>query len=327
MATKQKNHKKILIFGAGTIGSYYAYKLNEAGVDSKLLARGERFKYLKENGIELVDEITKNKFHSTINVIDQINPDEVFEYVIVIVRKNALQPIIRQLSELDNLKNIVFLGNNVLGFDSYAKSIDWSKLIFGFPNIGGTIKDQIVYFTEKAEKEKPTPIRIGEMDGAFTPRLKELGQILKSASFTVEFVNDIDGWLKYHAAFVLPLCYCLYKHNCDNYVIAKDPETQLEMVKAAKEAGNVLKTLGYRKRYPFKFNLFYWLPEKMTAKVIKALFNNEYARIAFASHASSAADEFQELTQDFYQLIKKSKINTPDFDKLSAFVKRYKSTK
>ena len=96
------------------------------------------------------------------------------------------------------------------------------------------------------------------------------------------------------------------------------------MVKAAKEAGNVLKVLGYKKRYPFKFNLFYWLPEKMTAKVIKALFDNEFAKIAFAHHASYAIDEMEELTNDFYKLIKKSNVITPNFDKLSAFVKDYK---
>jgi len=323
MKNKRKNSRKVLVFGAGTIGSYYTYKLNEANIDVTLLARRERYRYLKENGVELFDEISKKKFSSKIKVIDNIDPDEVYDFVMVIVRKNAHKAILKQLSGLKNLKNIVFLGNNVLGFNEYTKYIDKEKLFFGFPQVGGKVKDQIVYFAEKPEKEKAKPITIGEMNGNITNRLKEFENLLKQALFDVDIVNDIDGWLKYHAAFVLPLSYCLYKHNCDNYAVAKSPETKLEMVKAAKEAGNVLKALGYKKRYPFKFNLFYWLPEKITAKVIKALFNTEYAKIAFAHHASYAINEVEELTNDFYKLIQKSNISTPAFNQLSVFVQEY----
>ena len=64
----------------------------------------------------------------TVMVIDNIDPNEAFDYVVVIVRKNAHQAIIKQLSGLKNLSNIVFMGNNVLGFDEYTKHIDKEKL-------------------------------------------------------------------------------------------------------------------------------------------------------------------------------------------------------
>ena len=85
METDQKSQTKVLVFGAGTIGSYYTYKLDKANIDVTLLARGERYKYLNEHGVELIDEITKNKFSSKIRVIDHIAPDEVFDFVIVLV--------------------------------------------------------------------------------------------------------------------------------------------------------------------------------------------------------------------------------------------------
>ena len=61
METKQNFQPKVLIFGAGTIGSYYTYKLNEANIEVTLLARGARYEYLKEHGLELIYEITKKK--------------------------------------------------------------------------------------------------------------------------------------------------------------------------------------------------------------------------------------------------------------------------
>lgn len=61
METKKNFHPKVLVFGAGTIGSYYTYKLDNANIDVTLLARRARYEYLKEHSIELIDEFTKKK--------------------------------------------------------------------------------------------------------------------------------------------------------------------------------------------------------------------------------------------------------------------------
>lgn len=59
---------KTLFFGAGPIGSVYAHLLHESGGDVTVLARGERYDWLKENGIMLLNEITGQKESSHVNV-------------------------------------------------------------------------------------------------------------------------------------------------------------------------------------------------------------------------------------------------------------------
>lgn len=44
---------KFLIFGAGVLGSLYAARLHEAGIETALVARGQRYKDIKEHGIVL----------------------------------------------------------------------------------------------------------------------------------------------------------------------------------------------------------------------------------------------------------------------------------
>ncbi len=44
---------KILIYGAGNIGSLYAAKLKDAGHDVTILARGARLREIREHGILL----------------------------------------------------------------------------------------------------------------------------------------------------------------------------------------------------------------------------------------------------------------------------------
>ena len=42
---------KILIYGAGVIGSLYAVLFAEAGYDTSVYARGKRLEFLKKNGL------------------------------------------------------------------------------------------------------------------------------------------------------------------------------------------------------------------------------------------------------------------------------------
>ena len=42
---------KVLVYGAGVIAAYLAYELKKKNEDVTILARGERYKELKENGL------------------------------------------------------------------------------------------------------------------------------------------------------------------------------------------------------------------------------------------------------------------------------------
>lgn len=46
---------KILVYGAGPLGSVFASKLKQGGNDVSILARGTRLGELREHGIVLVD--------------------------------------------------------------------------------------------------------------------------------------------------------------------------------------------------------------------------------------------------------------------------------
>jgi hypothetical protein len=86
-----------------------------------------------------------------------------------------------------------------------------------------------------------------------------------------------------------------------------------------KEAGNVLKVLGYTKRQPFKLNLFYWMPEFLVAKIFQQILSSKFAEIGFAMHARAAADEFKEHADDFKTLADKTSVKTPNIDKLRSY--------
>ena len=312
---------KTLIYGAGPLGTLYAYRLIHAGSDVTILARGQRYEWLKANGLALVDEMTGVREESSAHVVNELGPEDEYDLVIVLIRKNKLPPVLNTLAANSRIKNILFMGNNALGFKPYLDALPEAKILFGFPGAGGGLTEHVVHY---ADREKPAGKRrsltIGEIDGKTRDRTLAIKSLFETAGVPVELTEDIDGWLKYHVALVSPLVNALYKHDCDNYALAKDKATLRSMLRAAKEGGRVLHALGYSKRQPFQFNLFYWLPEILSVTALQGLLGSKFAEIAFAMHARAARDEMGELTNEFQSLIQQTSVETPNINLLKGYV-------
>jgi 2-dehydropantoate 2-reductase len=312
---------KTLIYGAGPLGSLYAHLLHQAGKDVAILARNKRYDFIKENGVVLVNEFTGEREASRVRVVDTLAEEDAYDLIVVLIRKNKLLLVFEVLSRNKNVGNILFMGNNALGFDEYLDHLPRDRVLFGFPGAGGGRKEQIVHYIDSEKPDgKRIAIRIGEMDGEVKERTRQIKLLFEGSGVPVEIVNDMDGWLKYHAALVIPIACVLYKHDCDNYALAKSEKSIRLFIRACREGGDVLRKLGYTKRQPYKFNLFYWMPEFITTKIFKGIFNTKYAEIGFALHAKAAPGEMKHLTREFRSLIGKTGVKTPNIDMLRSYI-------
>jgi 2-dehydropantoate 2-reductase len=308
---------RTLIYGAGTLGCLYAHRLFAAGKNVTLLARGKQNVFIRDNGVVLVNEFSGERESSKVPVAESLAADDAYDLVVVLIRKNRLEPVFENLSRGTRVQNILFMGNNALGFDPYLSRLPPEKVLFGFPGAGGGRRQGTVHYVDS---EKPTtrrmPVTIGETDGRSRERTEQIRSLFESSGVPVDVVADIDGWLKYHVALVSPLANALLMHDCDNYALAADRDALRLMVCACKEGGDVLQALGYTKRQPFKWNLFYWMPEFVTAKIFGGLLNSRYAEIAYAQHARAAPDEMRCLADEFKALIDRTSLSTPNIDRL-----------
>jgi hypothetical protein len=86
-----------------------------------------------------VDEITGAKDESSAQVGDELRPEDEYDLVIVLIRKNKLSPVLKTLAASDRIKSILFMGNNALGFGSYLDALAEEEVLFGFPGAGGGV--------------------------------------------------------------------------------------------------------------------------------------------------------------------------------------------
>ena len=120
---------KVLFFGAGPLGTLYAQLFHEGGVDVTVLARGERYRWLKKNGLVLVNRITGEEGAARTKVIDALDDTEEYDLAIVLVRKNNVAAVCEALARCSGISSVLFMGNNATGFEQYLSFFPREKLL------------------------------------------------------------------------------------------------------------------------------------------------------------------------------------------------------
>ena len=63
-----------------------------------VLARSERYGWVRQNGLVLQNEITGQKGSSRVSVVNELKPDDEYDLVIVLIRRNKLLPVFKSLA-------------------------------------------------------------------------------------------------------------------------------------------------------------------------------------------------------------------------------------
>ena len=314
---------KTLIYGAGPIGQWLALRLQQAGKDVRLLARNRTYDQLDRDGVVIVDGLTGERMTARVPLVKQLNPEDRYDLVVVAMQQRGRLEVCPVLACNPHVKTFLFLGNDLEGFRRYLDHLPAKKVLLGFPGVGGGWRgDDLVVMDREEPDDRFGKLFIGEIDGRKRQRTWLVGRLFDMAGIDVSYENDIDGWLKYHFAFMAPTAGVILKKDGDLGAVAADPEAIHLYCRACREAGNVLKKIGYRRRQPGIFNLYYWLPRWLEPKVFAKLFASQAAEIRFGLHARCVGPELLELAEDFGAITALAGMKTPALDELIECVRR-----
>ncbi|MCP4604783.1 MAG: ketopantoate reductase family protein [Proteobacteria bacterium] len=313
---------KTLIYGAGPIGQWLALRLARAGKDVTLLARGRTYETIEREGVRILDALTGEQLHAHVKLTTTLGPDDRYDLAVVPMVKSSRLATCPTLAENSHIEHILFLGNEVAGAEDYLTHLPEEKIVLGFPGAGGGYKDGDLIIAEGEKPGGKGKIFIGELDGKTRPRTREIGKLFEDSRIAVSIEKDMDGWLKYHFAFMAPTVGVVYKLGGNMKAVASDPEAIHQYCEACREAGNVLRAAGYKKRQPAIFNMYYWLPRFLEPKVFAKLFGSDDAEVKFGLHAGTVGPELLGLAEDFEGLKQHAKMDTPNLDALLAYVRR-----
>jgi 2-dehydropantoate 2-reductase len=311
---------KILIYGAGPLGSLFASRLIDAGHDVSVLARGQRLAELRQHGLVLVDTLTRWKDSIPVRVVEQLAPDDAYDLVLVIMRKNRALEILPVLAANQHTPNILFLMNNAAGPGELIDALGAERVMIGFPAAAGFRRGHIVYTLAGGPKGEPAQVPLGEVDGRITPRTLKVAQVIDSMpGFQAEIRTDMDAWLKTHVALLMPsLAPALAAAGGDNVRLAHTRDLVVLAIRAVREGFAVLRALDIPITPP-RLRIFAWLPEPVLVRFLQKKLPDPRMRTAMVEHAGAAQDEVKHLADEFRRLAQMTGVPMPASDRLYAY--------
>ena len=291
---------KILVYGAGVIGSIFAGKLAKTGYAITILARGNRYREIIKNGIILENSLNNKSDTINTKVIDTLDENDVYDYIIVVVQNNQINDILPVLAK-NKSRNIVFVVNNPLGYEHWVNIIGYERIMIGFPSAGGErINGVVNYFIGKGIVKLFQSTTFGELNGKKTERLKKLFFAFKKSGFSPSISNKMDWWQKTHVSVILPIAKALYRYQSNNYELAKSYKTLKNMIFATRELFSILKSNNI-KITPKKL-LFYYLPANIIGIIWQVVMKTKIAEYAMAKHTIVGKEEIGILEKQFMTL-------------------------
>lgn len=225
---------KILLVGGGAVGTVYGANLAAAGHLVSVVAHGSRTTEIARSGLRARDVSDGRVVEASVQVVADPGTDA-YDLVLVVVTRDQLSAACASLTSLVGAPAILLLGNGARR-DVMPGQVPGSVYL-GFPGVGASLIDGTVEYV----RIKPQP---SALEAVHDPRLDELAAHLVARGFAVQRIDDMDGWLKYHAVLVACICAALYRCGTDTYRLGRDRRTLHLMCAAVTQGFTSLRRQG-----------------------------------------------------------------------------------
>lgn len=305
---------RILVIGAGVIGSNLAADLFSSGRDVSLLARGEWADALEKNGL-LIDPIfSPRKKTYRIPVIRKLKTDDIYDVILVVMRYTQIESLISDLAT-NGSKNIVFVGNNLAPQDLVEKLSD-KNVLFGFSMAAGhREKDRVVSISLHK-------ITIGQLkDAASNEHL--IREIFDGTKIKAAYQPNMEDYLLCHAAFVTPVAFACYYCDGDLKRIKNDKTYLNQIIDANIEGYSAIENAGHEILPDPDKDYHSRKYRRMCYTVYKIMCATVIGKICASDHALNAIEEMSALNEGLKRFFEAHQADCPTYLKLERDAKKF----
>jgi 2-dehydropantoate 2-reductase len=307
---------RILVFGAGVIGTVYGYVLARAGNDVTHYVRPGKKAALQDGvRLKLLDGRSKPATEGDalyrLKAVEAFCPGDRYDLCIVSVRHYQLASVLPTLHQGVGDADLLFFNGNWGGFETVDSVFPRSRYLWGFPVAGGG------YTPHGLDAALLDEVRLGEVDGASTPRLARIKSAFEQAGLKVDVQANMQHWLWVHFAINCGIIGAAFKAGGAAELLDSIPRLH-DGILAGREALAVCQARGVDVRSFDDAGAFYQNAWLGAAAVWMMMKTNRPARKIMETH--TAVDELQRMYQDVLQTGLALNVPMPHYQALQGYV-------
>jgi len=183
---------RILIFGAGVIGSLYGALMADAGYDVSVYARGKRLETLLQDGLRY--KYKGQVRTAPVKVLSEVAQDDCYDFIFLAVRENQLHAALEELRQ-NASPTIVTMVNSVETYDKWETICGSGRIIPAFPGAGGGFDGRVLDAALTPRLIQPTTL--GKTDGKerkLVPVFRRAGIPIRSCRICMPGSSVIWSW-------------------------------------------------------------------------------------------------------------------------------------
>lgn len=292
---------RILILGAGAVGSIMAMRLAWAGHDVWLLARGSRLSELTKDPFILARHFVTGELSRTyVHVAgdQQLQRTSSWDLMIVAVQAHQLEgamPLVDRVVA----RHVLFMMNMVGDLHALRERVGVDRFLIGLPALLGEVRDgELRYAVLPGALRFLQITTIGALPDHFPRGVDRVKRALEGAGFATTIQEEMQTWLLTHAGFMMPIMVAGLMSDVDrpltwatSRLVARGILDNLRLIKRA----------GHRIE-PWNMQLVSMLPPLMLALGVWASFQFRLVRVVSQAHITHAQAEVRHLIDALLRL-------------------------